>query len=216
MIVDDENVEFAAIPGLHQPPDHHAAAIETPEHVVDDVDVDVVNDDSYVDQRPPDEDEPEIEEQHENRVAVGGAGPALGARTLEAGVGGVVVFATLEEWVEKWLLPVYRRSVDGHAMTWCREWWRHPEAYLRLDALWRAWEYLRKQPATGMAVWLRDYCDPHMAVLLSESGPFKGCEPTRHSTYELAPLPTFAPPSWETLAQTYEGLRSRHWDDEDR
>ena len=99
------------------------------------------------------------------------------------------MFSTLEEWVEKYLLNLYRRSVDGTAMTWCREWWRHPEAYLRLDALWRAWEYLRQQPATGMAVWMRDYCDPHMAVLLSESGPFKGCEPMRHSPYELRALP---------------------------
>jgi hypothetical protein len=210
-MVGDENVVFAAIPGLHEAPDQDAAAIQTPEDIVDVVDG--VNDDSYVDERPPDEDEPEIEKQDENRVAVG-AGGQRGARTLEDAVGGVAVFATLQEWVEKWLLPVYRRSVDGHAMTWCREWWRHPEAYLRLDALWRAWEYLRKQPATGMAVWLRDYCDPHMAVLLSESGPFKGCEPERHSPYELAPLPTLAPPEWETVSRTYEGLRSREWEDD--
>ena len=124
------------------------------------------------------------------------------------------MFLTLEEWVEKYLLNLYRRSVDGTAMTWCREWWRHPEAYLRLDALWRTWEYLRQQPATGMAVWMRDYCDPHMAVLLSESGPFKGCEPTRHSPYELRALPTLAPPNWETLTATYEALRSREWEDD--
>lgn len=202
---DDENVAFAAIPGLHQPPSE-----DTPP-----IDVDVVDDcDSYVDERPPDEDEPEIEEEDENRVPVGAGGQRGGVRTLETGVGGVAVFATLEEWVEKWLLNVYRRSVDGHAMTWCREWWRHPEAYLRLDALWRSWEYLRKQPATGMAVWLRDYCDPHMAVLLSESGPFKGCEPTRHSPYELRPLLSSTPPSWEALADAYKGLRSREWEGE--
>ncbi len=208
-MVGDENVEFAAIPGLHEAPDQDASAIGTPEDIVDGVD----DCDSYVDQRPSDEDEAEIEEQDESGVAVG-AGGQRGARTLEDAVGGVAVFATLQEWVEKWLLNVYRRSVDGHAMTWCREWWRHPEAYLRLDALWRAWEYLRKQPATGMAVWLRDYCDPHMAVLLSESGPFKGCEPERHSPYELAPLPTLAPPAWETVSRTYEGLRSREWEDD--
>jgi hypothetical protein len=124
------------------------------------------------------------------------------------------MFTTLEEWVEKYLLNVYRRSVDGTAMTWCREWWRHPEAYLRLDALWRAWEYLRQQPATGMAVWMRDHCDPHMAVLLSETGPFKGCEPTRHSAYELRPLPTLAPPSWDAWTAAYEALRSREWEEE--
>ncbi|MGO9954775.1 MAG: DUF4913 domain-containing protein [Solirubrobacteraceae bacterium] len=215
-MIDDENVEFAAIPGLHEAPDQDAAAIQTPE------DVDVVDDvvdgcDSYVDERPPDEDEPEIEEQDEdeNGVVVGAGGERGGVRTLEARAG-VAVFATLEQWVEQWLLNVYRRSVDGHAMTWCAEWWRHPEAYLRLDALWRAWEYLRKQPATGMAVWLRDYCDPHMAVLLSESGPFKGCEPARHSPFELRPLPCLTPPSWEALADAYRGLRSREWKDDGR
>jgi len=206
--MDDENVEFAAIPGLHQPPGENTPPIE--------VDVDVVDaSDSYLEERPPDEDDPDIEQaQAQDGVAVGAGGQGGGVRTVEAGVGGVAVFATLEEWVEKWLLNVYRRSVDGHAMTWCREWWRHPEAYLRLDALWRAWEYLRQQPATGMAVWMRDYCDPHMVVLLSESGPFKGCEPTRHSPYELTPLPSCPPPSWEALADAYQGLRSREWEDQ--
>ena len=52
-------------------------------------------------------------------------------------------FATLPEWIEQWLLPVYRRSVRGHERVWCPEWWRHPEAVARLDALWRAWEHLQ-------------------------------------------------------------------------
>jgi hypothetical protein len=181
--------QFAAIPGLHEPPDEHPdwyaeeRAPEDSDPVIDDPEVDVEDD---VTGRPAGE--------HEDRG------------------GGVPVFATLEEWVESYLLNVYRRSVDGTAMTWCREWWRHPEAYLRLDALWRAWEFLRQQPATGMAVWMRDYCDPHMGALLSESGPFKGCEPTRHTAYELRPLPTVAPPSWGALTAGYEGLRSREWE----
>ena len=37
------------------------------------------------------------------------------------------------------------------AVTFCREWWRHPEAYLRLDALWKSWEFMRRKPGTGMA-----------------------------------------------------------------
>ena len=53
---------------------------------------------------------------------------------------------------------------------------------------------------------MRDYCDPHMAVLLSESGPFKGCEPTRHSPYELQALAMLAPPSWETLTASVRGV----------
>ena len=181
--------QFAAIPGLHGPPDEHPdcdaedGAPQDSDPVIDDPGLDVEED-----------------------VAGRAAGEHAGRG------GGGPVFATLEEWVQSYLLNVYRRSVDATAMTWCREWWRHPEAYLRLDALWRAWEFLRRQPATGMAVWMRDYCDPHMTVLLSESGPFKGCEPGRHAAYELRPLPTVAPPSWEALSSGYAGLRSREWE----
>lgn len=99
------------------------------------------------------------------------------------------VFASLEDFVRDYLLTVYRRKVSGQGMTWCGEWWRHPEAWIRLDALWRSWEYLRLDPATGMSVWLRDHADPHMAILLSADGPFKGCKPEVHSC-GLRPLPT--------------------------
>jgi uncharacterized protein DUF4913 len=71
-------------------------------------------------------------------------------------------FATLPEWIEQWLLPTYRRSVRGHERVWCPEWWRHPEAVARLDALWRAWEHLRLDAATGLSVWFRDHADHHM------------------------------------------------------
>ena len=96
-------------------------------------------------------------------------------------------FPTLPEWIEQWLLPVYRRSDRGHEHLWCPEWWRHPEAVARLDALWRAWEHLRLDPATGMSVWFRDHADHHMTVLLSAAGPFQGCD-GEHSTRPLEPL----------------------------
>jgi hypothetical protein len=192
-MADEDHIEFAEIPGLHAPPDAAVDQVDEPEFYVDEPAAEET--DPYVDDGP----EPGVDDDHERAERVRPGAP---------------VFTTLEEWVEKYLLNVYRRSVDGTAMTWCHEWWRHPEAYLRLDALWRAWEYLRQQPATGMAVWMRDYCDPHMAILLSESGPFKGCEPTRHSAYELRPLPTLAPPSWDTLTAAYEALRSREWEEE--
>ena len=59
--------------------------------------------------------------------------------------------------------PMYRRALDGTQRTWCPEWWRHAEAPSRLEALWRAWEHLRLDPATGMSVWFRDHADHHMA-----------------------------------------------------
>jgi Domain of unknown function (DUF4913) len=99
------------------------------------------------------------------------------------------VYGSLEQFLAEYLLPVYRRAVSGTSTTWCAQWWRHSEAWIRLDGLWRSWEYLRLDAATGMSVWLRDHADPHMAVLLSADGPFKGCTPDQHATRPLKALP---------------------------
>ena len=85
-------------------------------------------------------------------------------------------YPTLPDWVQEWLLPVYRRSISGHHRTWCPQWWRHDEAVTRLDALWRAWEHLRLDPATGLSAWFRDHADHHMTILLDADGPLKGCD----------------------------------------
>ena len=102
-------------------------------------------------------------------------------------------YLTLEEWVGEWLFPVYRRSVLGHDRVWCPQWWRHAEAVARLESLWRTWEHLRQDPATGLSVWFRDHADHHMTVLLDADGPFKGCD-GRHSDRPLGELPHDPPP----------------------
>jgi hypothetical protein len=102
-------------------------------------------------------------------------------------------YLTLEEWVGEWLFPVYRRSVLGHERTWCPQWWRHAEAVARLESLWRAWEHLRLDPATGLSVWFRDHADHHMTILLDADGPFKGCD-GQHSERPLDELPHEPPP----------------------
>ena len=81
----------------------------------------------------------------------------------------------------------------GHHRIWCPQWWRHDEAVARLDALWRAWEHLRLDPATGLSVWFRDHADHHMTILLDADGPLKGCDGT-HSQRPLDPLPHDPPP----------------------
>jgi hypothetical protein len=103
-------------------------------------------------------------------------------------------FPSLPAFVEEYLALTYRRAMSTHSATWCAQWWRHPEAVVRLDALWRAWEHLRLDPATGMSVWLRDHADHHMAVLLSSDGPFHGCSPDKHTARPLAPLACEPPP----------------------
>ena len=102
-------------------------------------------------------------------------------------------YLTLGEWVAEWLFPVYRRSILGHDRVWCPQWWRHAEAVARLEALWRAWEHLRQDPATGLSVWFRDHADHHMTVLLDADGPFKGCD-GQHSEHPLDELPHDPPP----------------------
>ena len=82
-------------------------------------------------------------------------------------------FASLPEFVAEFLLPVWRRPPPS---AWCPKWWEHPEAVLRLEALWDAFEALRMQPGTGVAIWIRDYLDPTMASLTTkETSPFTKC-----------------------------------------
>lgn len=104
-----------------------------------------------------------------------------------------LVFGSVEQFVREKLAPSYRREViEGTSRNWCPQWWRHAEAISRLEALWRAWEHLRQDPATGMSVWWRDHADHHMAVLFDPDGPFKTCSVRDgHSKqdFEVVPLP---------------------------
>jgi hypothetical protein len=96
------------------------------------------------------------------------------------------VFPCVEAWVNEYFIQVFSR-VTGGQWRWCAKWWRHPEAQIRLEALWRSWETLRLEP-NGIATWLRDHLDPQMAALLSPSGTFAVCTSDRHT--EAKPLST--------------------------
>jgi hypothetical protein len=104
------------------------------------------------------------------------------------------LYTSVEDWVTHHLLPTYRRQSGPR--TWCSQWWRHPEALERLEALWRAWEALRLDTTTGMSVWWRDHADHHLPILLSPDGPFARCTHRGHQDLP-DPLPTTpAPPDW--------------------
>lgn len=104
-------------------------------------------------------------------------------------------YANVAEFVSQKLAPTYRRHINpGGGVTWCPQWWKHAEAISRLEALWRAWEFLRLEGATGMSVWWRDHADHHMNVLLSADGPFKSCSPDDGHKSKLPPLPCEDPP----------------------
>lgn len=104
-------------------------------------------------------------------------------------------YASLDEFVRDYLRHVYRRRIDGRSRCWAAEWWRYDEAVIRLEALWRAWEHLRKDPATGMSVWLRDHADHHMPALMDPDGPFGGLDNAPNTCRRGEPLPYAAPPA---------------------
>jgi hypothetical protein len=109
------------------------------------------------------------------------------------------VFPTLDAWVGGWFTPTFGRRLG--AARWCATWWRHPEAVVRLEALWRTWEVLRLDPAFGMATWLREHLDPQRGVLFGDEGPFQACDghAAHHPPPDLPAEP--APPGWQpTLA----------------
>ncbi|WP_406054514.1 DUF4913 domain-containing protein [Kribbella sp. NBC_00889] len=130
-------------------------------------------------------------EQLEDEAAA--AGDALEAEA-SAAVEPRLYFEKLPDFVDQFLTKAYSRDIPAKA-TWCTQWWKHPEAVLRLSALWRAWEALRLEPGTGMSLWWRDHADPHMARLLDTNGPFKGCTRDQHQQNgKLEPLPWDTPP----------------------
>jgi hypothetical protein len=88
-------------------------------------------------------------------------------------------FGSLEDWVVSVFCPTYvRRSTPS--FRWCGEWWRHPEAISRLEALWRSWEALRLDPLLGISSWYSGHLDHQLPILTGAAGPFADCEATQH------------------------------------
>lgn len=83
-------------------------------------------------------------------------------------------YRSVLEFFEGMVMPLLQdRVVDPrHGLRWSARWWESPEALIRLDAMWRAFESLRQIPGTGLSDWLRNHFDVHMAILTSEYGPF--------------------------------------------
>lgn len=102
-----------------------------------------------------------------------------------------LVYGSVNEFYSEYLRSVYVRRINGKHRVWKADWWTVDEAIVRLEALWRSWEFLRQDPSTGMSVWMRDHADHHMAVLMDPDGPFAGSEET---TKAGDPLPHSEPP----------------------
>lgn len=103
-------------------------------------------------------------------------------------------YGTVDEFVREFITPVFRRNVGEETRAdyrWSARWWESAEAVTRLEAIWRAWEHLRLDPATGASVWLRDHADHHLGVLMSPTGPF--CR-SKDTAEPGEPLPYERPP----------------------
>ncbi|WP_261166801.1 DUF4913 domain-containing protein [Microbacterium sp. Marseille-Q6965] len=103
-------------------------------------------------------------------------------------------YASVDEFVRDHLRWVYRRRVDGRNRYWAARWWEYDEAVSRLDALWRAWEHLRRDQGTGMSEWWRDHADHHMTALMAPDGPFSDATGAENTCEAGEPLPYAAPP----------------------
>jgi hypothetical protein len=92
--------------------------------------------------------------------------------------------ADVYEFVHEFLVHIYARRVSRQntRFRWCPQWYLHPEAVARLEALWKAFEHLRQDPTLGPATWWRDYTDPTMTALTAPDGPFSECGPDAHVT----------------------------------
>ncbi|GAB2939471.1 hypothetical protein GCM10027047_39480 [Rhodococcus aerolatus] len=102
-------------------------------------------------------------------------------------------YPTLPEFVSGFVATTWIREVGG--VHWCASWWRHREAQVRLEALWRTYEAVRgAQDPSTMSGFLRTELDYHLGVLTSEEGPFWGCDYRRNLHRPQEPWPTEAPP----------------------
>lgn len=109
-------------------------------------------------------------------------------------------YPNVDRFLHEFLLPSWRHMPGAK---WCRKWYLHAEAVSRLDALWRAYEAMRVGDPTGMAVWWRDYADPLMASLTSDSGTFMGCDHRRDMHH---PMPAWLADHAPSVTVPDEGM----------
>ena len=102
------------------------------------------------------------------------------------------LYPDVQSWVENLYVVTFIRP-DTQQVRWCASWWAHPEAIIRLTALWQTWEIARLVPGTGMADWLRTNLDSLAPVLHSATGPFASCSPNTHRNQQ--PMQVTNPPA---------------------
>lgn len=100
-------------------------------------------------------------------------------------------FASMFQFAEEFLLPTYGTTKSqSMRVAWSPEWWSHPEALTRIEALWKRFEQLRlKDPETYVETFLRTHCDYHMKRLMDPNGVFSQCVKGDYPTVPLRSKP---------------------------
>lgn len=98
-------------------------------------------------------------------------------------------YSTVIEFVDEFLVIMYPYTADrAKTVRWTPFWWQHPEALMRITALWNRYEELRHaEPATFMETFLRVHADYHMRYLMAPEGVFDSC---KRENQPSIPLPT--------------------------
>jgi len=99
------------------------------------------------------------------------------------------MFECAADWVNTWMVSMTARTFPA----WCEQWWLHPEAEIRIDAMWRTWELARIHPnPITMSTWLLQHFDTHIAALSDSEGPFTQCGRHHHTLPRTEINPTLA------------------------
>ncbi|UGQ09023.1 DUF4913 domain-containing protein [Yinghuangia sp. ASG 101] len=125
------------------------------------------------------------------------APPVLPAGQRDGTVSATRLFDSVEQFVHEYLARIICRRLGQGTAMWCPEWWRHDEAVIRFDCLWRAFEFFVTDTETGVSTWWLHHADPHLRALLDpDYGPFALCDPEDgHATYPIGPLPVREAPA---------------------
>ncbi len=79
-------------------------------------------------------------------------------------------FENLMAWAAGYFAPTFGRLARSSAASaWCARWWEHPEAVLRLDALWCTWEVAAAEGG-DLSQWIRLNLDPNLGRQQRRSG----------------------------------------------
>ena len=103
-------------------------------------------------------------------------------------------YPDLPSFVAEFIATTWIRETGG--VHWCASWWRHREAQVRLEALWRTYEAVRTEATpAAMTGFLRVELDHHMAVLTSADGPFWACDHRQNKHKPQRTWPVEDPPA---------------------